>query len=64
VTLTDHPGFELVVVFIREGDGAGGNHSGSGLVMEMPRFHDTLRNTRDKRGVDDGSSAIGREPEM
>jgi len=62
VTLTDHPGLELVVVFIRVGDRAGNRNSGSGLVMEMPRFHDTLRNTPAKRGADDGSSGIGREP--
>jgi hypothetical protein len=63
LTLTDHPGLDLVVVVVRVGDGAaGGSYSGSGLVMEMPRFHDTLRNTRGKRGADNRGSAIGREP--
>src|SRR5262249_17895560 len=59
VTLTDHPGLDLVVVFVREGDGAGGNRAWSGLVTEIPRFHDTLRNTRAKRGADGRGSAIG-----
>jgi hypothetical protein len=39
LTLPNHPRLDLVVVFIREGDGAGGRHSGSGLVMEMPGLH-------------------------
>jgi hypothetical protein len=56
LTLTDHPGLDLVV-FIRERDRAGGNHSGWGLVMEMPRFHDRLRNTRGKRGADNRGSS-------
>jgi uncharacterized protein DUF6496 len=47
LTLTYHPGLDLVVVFIREGDGAGGCYSGSGLVMEMPRFHETRSATRE-----------------
>jgi hypothetical protein len=59
LTLTDHPGLDLVLVFIRECDGAAGGYSGSGLMMEMPRFHDTLRNTQAKRGADNGGSAIG-----
>jgi len=45
LALSDHPGLDLVVVFIRVGDGTGGRrNSGSRLVMEMPRFHNTLRN--------------------
>ena len=44
LTLTDHPGFDLVVIFIRMGDRADGCYSRSGLVMEVPPFHDdTLR---------------------
>jgi hypothetical protein len=58
LTLPDHPGLDLVVVFIRVGDGAGGHDSGSGLVMEIPRFHDTLRNAPAKRGAGDSGSAI------
>jgi hypothetical protein len=54
LTLTDHPDLDLVVVFIREGDRAGGSHSESGLVMEMPGFHHTLRNTQGKRSADNG----------
>src|SRR4051794_18855073 len=44
LTLTDHPGFDLVVVFIRMGDRADGCYSRSGLMMEVPPVHDTLRN--------------------
>ena len=64
LTLTDHPGLDLIVVFVRVGDGTDGRHSRSGLVMEMPRFHDTLRNTPAKRGADDGGSSSGKEPEV
>jgi hypothetical protein len=39
LTLTYHPSLDLVVVFIREGEGAHGSHSGSGMVVEMPRLH-------------------------
>src|SRR5262245_3915578 len=62
LALTDHPGLELVVVFIRERDGASDNRTLSRLVMGMARFHDTLRNTRGKRGADDDGSSIGTEP--
>ena len=43
LTLTDHPGFDLVAIFIRMGDRDNGCYSPSGLVMEVPPFHDTLR---------------------
>jgi hypothetical protein len=56
LTLTYHPGLDLVV-FIREGDGAGGSQSGSEAVVEMPRFHNTLHNTQGKRGAGDAGSA-------
>jgi hypothetical protein len=46
LTLTDHPGFDLVVTFIRMDDRADGCYSRSGLVMEVPPFHDTLRNPK------------------
>jgi hypothetical protein len=46
LTVTDHPGLDLALVFLREGDRAGGSHTGSGLVIEMPRFHNALRNTQ------------------
>jgi hypothetical protein len=46
LTLTDHPGFDLVVVFIRMGDRADGCYSRSGLMMEVPSVHDTLRNAK------------------
>jgi Family of unknown function (DUF6496) len=59
VTLTDHPGLDLVVL-IRERDRAGG--SGSGLVMEMPRFHDRLRRTRGNAVRTIAVPQIGREP--
>jgi hypothetical protein len=62
LALSDHPGLDLVVVFIRVGDGTGGPNSGSRLMMEMPRFHNTLRNVQDKRGSPDGGSANRREP--
>ena len=44
--MTDHPGLDLALVFLRKGDRAGGSHSGSGLVMAMARFHKALRNTQ------------------
>ena len=43
LTLTDHPGLNLIVVLNRVGDRADGCHSPSGLVMEIPRFHERLR---------------------
>jgi hypothetical protein len=46
LTLTDHPGFDLVVVFIRMGDRADGRYSRSGLMMEVAPVHDTLRNAK------------------
>ena len=46
LTLTDHPGFDLVAIFIRMGDRDDGCYSPSGLVMEVPPFHDTLRNAK------------------
>jgi hypothetical protein len=46
LTLTDHPGFDLVVIFIPVGDRADGCYSPSGPVMEVPPFHDTLRNAK------------------
>jgi hypothetical protein len=46
LTLTEHPGFDLVVIFIRVGDRADGRYSRSGLVMEVPPIHDTLRNAK------------------
>ena len=52
LTLTYHPGLDLVVVFIRVGDGAGGNYLEAGLVKE----------TQAKRGADDSGSDIEREP--
>ena len=39
-TLTDHPSLDLIIVLNRVGDGAGYR---SGLVMEIPRFHEKLR---------------------
>ena len=57
--LTDHPGLDLVTSSSAKAMGPGGSHSGAGLVMEMPRLHNTLRNTRSKRGADDSGSAIG-----
>jgi hypothetical protein len=41
LTLTDHPGLDLIIVLNAVGDAA--NASPSGLVMEIPRFHDRLR---------------------
>jgi hypothetical protein len=46
LTLTEHPGFDLIVIFIRVGDRADGRYSRSGLVMEVPPIHDTLRNAK------------------
>ena len=46
LTLTDHPGFDLVAIFIRMGDRADGCYSQSGLMMEVPPVHDTLRNAK------------------
>jgi hypothetical protein len=46
LTLADHPGLNRIVVLNSVGDAAQGCHARSGLVMEMPRFHDTLRNAR------------------
>jgi Family of unknown function (DUF6496) len=40
-TLTDHPGLDLIIVLNRVGDGA--EAYPSGLVMEIPRFHERLR---------------------
>lgn len=40
-TLTDHPGLNLIILLNRVGDGA--EASPSGLVMEIPRFHEKLR---------------------
>jgi hypothetical protein len=64
LTLTYHPGLDLVVVFIRirEGDGARGSHSGSGMVVEMPRLHKHSPQHPKQRDADEGGSAIGREP--
>jgi hypothetical protein len=64
LTLADHPGLDLVVVFIREGDGAGGGHSGPGLVMEMPRLHKLSPQPRSKRGADDGVPQSGGNPRV
>jgi hypothetical protein len=41
LTLTDHPGLDLIIVLNGVGDGE--NALPSGLVMEIPRFHDRLR---------------------
>jgi hypothetical protein len=41
LTLTDHPGLDLIVVLNRLSDPADG--SPSGQVTEIPRFHDRLR---------------------
>jgi hypothetical protein len=46
LTLTDHPGFDLVAILIRMGDQNDGCYSPWGLVMEVPPFHDTLRNAK------------------
>ena len=43
LTLTDHPGLDLIIVLNRVSDRADGCHSPSGLVMEIPRFHERLR---------------------
>src|SRR6476660_3233218 len=48
LTLTDHPGLDLIIVLNGVGDGA--NASPSGLVMEIPRFHDRLRMRTNARG--------------
>src|SRR4051794_17270745 len=34
LTVTDHPGLDLALVFVRKGGRAGGSHSGSGPVIE------------------------------
>ena len=39
LTLTDHPGLDLIIVLNRVSDRADRCHSPSGLVMEIPRFH-------------------------
>jgi len=45
--LTNHPGFNLVVIFIRMGDRTDDCYSRSGLMMEvLPPVHDTLRNAK------------------
>ena len=41
LTLTDHPGLDLIIVLNRVGDGA--EAYPSGLVMKIPRFHERLR---------------------
>ena len=56
LTLTDHPGLDLIIVFNHVGDG--GDASPSGLLMEIPRFHDRAPNAN-QRGPADASSAIG-----
>jgi hypothetical protein len=43
------------------GDRADGYYSRSGLMMEMPPVHDTLRNAKSS-AADDGCSTIRREP--
>ena len=58
LTLTDHPGLNLIVVLNRVGDAA--DYARSGLVMEMPHFHDTLRIAH-QRGADDAVPQAGRE---
>jgi hypothetical protein len=58
LTLTDHPGLDLIVVLNRVGDAA--DYARSGLVMEMPHFHDTLRIAH-QRGADDAVPQAGRE---
>jgi Family of unknown function (DUF6496) len=62
LTLTDHPGLDLVVVIIRMGGGTDYCHSRSGLVMEMPPFHDMLRKTQVQRGAEDDVPRARREP--
>jgi hypothetical protein len=57
LTLTYHPGLDLVVVFR-----ARGSHSGSGMVVEMPRLHKHSPQHPKQRDADEGGSAIGREP--
>jgi hypothetical protein len=56
LTLTDHPGLDLIVVLNRVGDAA--DYARSGLVMEMPHFHDTLRIAH-QRGADDAVPQAG-----
>jgi hypothetical protein len=62
LTLTDHPGFDLVVVFIRMGDRADGRYSRSGLMMEVPPVHDTLRNAKSNALRTTAVPRSGREP--
>jgi hypothetical protein len=54
LTLTYHPGLDLVVVFR-----ARGSHSGSGMVVEMPRLHKHSPQHPKQRDADEGGSAIG-----
>src|SRR4029079_18338153 len=56
LTLTDHPGLDLIIVFNHVGDGA--DASPSGLLMEIARFHDRAPNGH-QRGPADAGSAIG-----
>ena len=62
LTLTDHPGFDLVAIFIRMGDRDNGCYSPSGLVMEVPPFHDTLRNAKSNALRTTAVPRSGREP--
>jgi hypothetical protein len=62
LSLTDHPGFDLVVIFIRMGDRADGRYSRSALVMEVPPFHDTLRNAKSNALRATAVPQSGREP--
>ena len=59
LTLTDHPGLDLIIVFNHVGDGA--DASPSGLLMEIARFHDRAPNAH-QRGPADAGSNWGREP--
>ena len=64
LALSDHPGLAIwSSVFIRVGDGTRGRrNSGSRLVMETPRFHNTLRNAQGERGSHNGVPQTGGNP--
>jgi hypothetical protein len=54
LTLTDHPGLDLIIVFKHVGDGA--DASPSGLLMEIARFHDRAPNAHQRGPADPGSN--------
>ena len=60
LTLTDHPGLNLIIVFNHVGDGA--DASTSGPLMEIPRFHDRAPNTHQRGPADAGSAIVGGNP--